>query len=161
MLMFDSTGRPVATSMEEFPGPDRIALEHESRKPIKDLVLEWIESEEEEIVADFFAAAHRNQDAIRDALRHIMAIADSSTNVAMTLDQVRWLSGLYDSVDPGATSTEMARRHGVSKQDWLQGCNRLCRLFGLPRMTPQRSESAKRNMSARNQRPPRATITSS
>lgn len=116
----------------------------------QDIILERLESGEtlEDIVLDvcqkpilLLAAA---------AVRRAMGFVDESPKPRLTSDQIKWVTGI--SLFEGKTLGQLASRHGISKQAFQQGAEKLRGpLFGLRSQSARPHESRER-MRLRNSR---------
>lgn len=81
-----------------------------------------------------------------------LAIFDESKKPVLLLDQIKWGAGLYDGMD-GASCGALAKKHGVSKQAFVQGAHRICNQINLGGKTRNmRDDDARKNMSKSNYR---------
>jgi predicted DNA-binding protein YlxM (UPF0122 family) len=62
----------------------------------------------------------------------------------LALDQLAWIFGL--SAREGASISELAAKHGISKQAFQQGAKRIIDQLEIPRTSHLRTDEAKANM---------------
>lgn len=97
----------------------------------------------------------RVRDQILAALKYTFGCIDNTHNRPLAHDQMRWLFGIAQAA--GETIVMLADRHGITKQAFLQGVNRLGGKLGVERKTcTAQSPAARERMRLRNHRGVRA-----
>lgn len=87
------------------------------------------------------------EDLALDFIRKFLAMIVADEKPMLFIDQHLWLSGL--AAKNFLTLPVLAKRHGVSKQAFLQGAERLNEVFKYPPTEAQRKDDARDTMRSR------------